>query len=338
MAQQNKVAVNLAQDFTDEQKLQGRQNIGASQISYNSTVTDMTVSKEIVRPYMNTKYSATIGSDNFLLLPSTFADGMVVKSNGSLQTQSVPQGLPTGGTAGQALILDANGDPIWSDVHDIGIREVPQGGTVDQVLTWNGTTYEWQDPFKYQAGYNVSTRSSGNVKSPYLDVNMLMKSSYSSGFGSAADTSADKINEINLADGQLTLEVHHYQRTATNNVDRVSFRIKINQGHSLNIFGRYTEVGANLPDNMSIWSAAATSGTYAELYAPAIGANVFFPERAPSNDMPHMIELHLTWVNSKHFRTFADITITRAGFLNGLANSEDITCVYQTMTSSTGDV
>lgn len=90
MAQQNKVAVNLAQDFTDEQKLQGRQNIDASQISYNSTVTDMTVTKEVVRPYMNTKYSATVGSDSFLLLPSTFADGMVVKSNGSLQTQSIP--------------------------------------------------------------------------------------------------------------------------------------------------------------------------------------------------------------------------------------------------------
>lgn len=115
MAQQNKVAVNLAQDFTDEQKLQGRQNIGASQISYNNSVTDMTVTKEVVRPYMNTKYSATIGSDNFLLLPSSFADGMVVKSNGSLQTQSVPQGLPSGGTAGQALILDANGDPIWTN-------------------------------------------------------------------------------------------------------------------------------------------------------------------------------------------------------------------------------
>lgn len=90
MAQQNKVAVNLAQDFTDEQKLQGRQNIGASQISYNNAVTDMTVSKEVVRPYMNTKYSATVGSDSFLLLPSTFADGMVVKSNGSLQTQTIP--------------------------------------------------------------------------------------------------------------------------------------------------------------------------------------------------------------------------------------------------------
>lgn len=90
MAKQNKVAVNLAQDFTDVEKAQARANIGASQISYDSAVTDMTVTKEIVRPYMNTKYTATVGSDSFLLLPSTFADGMVVKSNGSLQTQSIP--------------------------------------------------------------------------------------------------------------------------------------------------------------------------------------------------------------------------------------------------------
>lgn len=115
MAQQNKVAVNLAQDFTDAQKAQARANIGASQVSYDNVVTDMTVTKEIVRPYMNTKYTATIGSDNFLLLPGSVANGMVVKSNGSLQTQSIPQGLPSGGTAGQALILDTNGDPIWAN-------------------------------------------------------------------------------------------------------------------------------------------------------------------------------------------------------------------------------
>ena len=115
MSPQNKVAVNLVQDFTNAEKEQGRANIGASQISYDNAVTDMTVTKEIVRPYKNTKYSATVGNDNFLLLPSTFADGMVVKSNGSLQTQSIPQGLPSGGTAGQALILDANSDPIWGN-------------------------------------------------------------------------------------------------------------------------------------------------------------------------------------------------------------------------------
>ena len=115
MSKQNKVAVNLVQDFTDAEKAQGRQNIGASQISYDSTITDMTVTKEIVRPYMNTKYSVTIGSDDFLLLPSSFTDGMVVKSNGSLQTQSIPQGLPSGGTSGQALVLDSNDNPVWSN-------------------------------------------------------------------------------------------------------------------------------------------------------------------------------------------------------------------------------
>ena len=50
----------------------------------------MTVSKEVVRPYMNTKYTATVGNDNFLLMPDTFTDGMVVKTNGSLQTQPIP--------------------------------------------------------------------------------------------------------------------------------------------------------------------------------------------------------------------------------------------------------
>lgn len=111
---QNKVAVNLVQDFTDGERAQGRQNIGASQIKYDNSVTDMTVTKEMVRPYMNIKYTATIGNVNFLLLPASFADGMVVKNNGSLQTQSIPQGVPNGGSDGQ-------------------------------VLTWNGNTYSWAD-------------------------------------------------------------------------------------------------------------------------------------------------------------------------------------------------
>ena len=90
MSKQNKVAVNLNQDFTEQEMTTARNNIGASKISYDNSVTDMTVSKEVVRPYMNTKYTATVGNDNFLLMPSTFDDGMVVKNNGSLQTQPIP--------------------------------------------------------------------------------------------------------------------------------------------------------------------------------------------------------------------------------------------------------
>lgn len=91
MAKQNKVAVNLAQDFTDAEKAQARDNISASRISYDNSVTDMNVTKEVVRPYMNTKYTATVGNDTFLLMPSVFQDGMVVKHNGSLETQSIPE-------------------------------------------------------------------------------------------------------------------------------------------------------------------------------------------------------------------------------------------------------
>lgn len=131
MSKQNKVAVNLAQDFTDAEKAQARQNICASQISYDNSVTDMTVTKEIVRPYMNTKYSVTIGSDNFLLLPSSFADGMVIKSNGSLATQSLP-------------------------------KEVPTGGSDGQVLTWDDNTYVWANPTPKITTYSASFGNSWN--------------------------------------------------------------------------------------------------------------------------------------------------------------------------------
>lgn len=125
MAKLNKVCVNLAQDFTDAEKQQARANICASQIKYDNSVTDMTVTKEIIRPYMNTKYSTTIGSDNFLLLPSIFNDGMVVKNNGSLQTQSLP-------------------------------KEVPTGGSDGQVLTWNNNTYAWADSVFKITTYSAS--------------------------------------------------------------------------------------------------------------------------------------------------------------------------------------
>lgn len=131
MAKMNKVCVNIDQSdannggFSDNEKAQARKNIGASQISYDNSVTDMTVTKEIVRPYMNTKYSITIGSDNFLLLPSSFADGMVVKSKDSLATRSLP-------------------------------KEVPTGGSDGQVLTWNDNTYAWADPTPKITTYRAS--------------------------------------------------------------------------------------------------------------------------------------------------------------------------------------
>lgn len=117
MAKINKVLYNIDQtgDTSSDEKAQARTNIGASQITYDSSVSDMTITKEIVRPYMNTKYTATVGNDGFLLLPNTFADGMVVKSNDSLNTRAFP-------------------------------KEVPSGGSNGQVLTWNDNTYDWANP------------------------------------------------------------------------------------------------------------------------------------------------------------------------------------------------
>ena len=139
MAKQNKVAVNLNQDFTTEEQAQARNNIGASQIKYDNAVTDMTVSKEVVRPYMNTKYTATVGNDNFLLMPSTFEDGMVVKSNGSLQTQPIPD----------------SGDKF--DIHQ-QLLKIDEGNTTVLDKNYIGNDYK-----EYAGNIGFTTTSSGNM-------------------------------------------------------------------------------------------------------------------------------------------------------------------------------
>lgn len=171
MANINKVLYNVDQrnDTSSNEKQTARLNIGASQVSYNNSVTDLTITKEIVRPYMNTKYTATVGNDSFLLLPNTFADGMVVKSNDSLNTRAFPKEVPTGGTngqiltwndstygwanpsselpshsssdAGKALILDSSGNPIWSTINTApSISRISEYATNDSPSSF-GTTY-----------------------------------------------------------------------------------------------------------------------------------------------------------------------------------------------------
>ena len=169
MAKQNKVAVNLAQDFTETEKAQARANIGASQITYDSSLSDMTITKEMVRPYMNIKYTATVGNDSFLLLPSGFSNGMVVKSNGALTTNALPKEVPSGGSngqvltwnndtygwanpttelpahtssdAGKALILNSSGNPIWSDIDSAPTISRISEYAVEDSPSRIGTTY-----------------------------------------------------------------------------------------------------------------------------------------------------------------------------------------------------
>ena len=47
-----RVAVNLNQDFTPEEMTTALNIIFVSKITYDNVVTDMTVSKEVVSPYM----------------------------------------------------------------------------------------------------------------------------------------------------------------------------------------------------------------------------------------------------------------------------------------------
>lgn len=149
MSKMNKVAVNLNQDFTEEEQTTARNNIGASKISYDNAVTDMTVTKEVVRPYMNTKYTATVGNDNFLLLPSTVNDGMVVKSNDSLQTQSIPD----------------SGDKF--DIHQ-QLLKIDEGNTTVLAKKHIGVDNDYKE---YAGNIGFTTTSSGNMSICALDAN-----------------------------------------------------------------------------------------------------------------------------------------------------------------------
>ena len=132
-----KVAVNLNQDFTPEEMTTARNNIGASKISYDNVITDMTVSKEVVRPYMNIKYTATVGNDNFLLMSDAFTDGMVVKSNGSLKTQPIPESGDKFDIC-QYLLKSIEGNKTVLDKKNIGNNYKEYAGNIGFTTTTSG--------------------------------------------------------------------------------------------------------------------------------------------------------------------------------------------------------
>lgn len=398
MAKMNKVAVNLAQDFTDAEKLQARANIGASQISYDSAVTDMTVTKEIVRPYMNTKYTATVGSDSFLLLPSTFSDGMVVKSNGSLQTQSIPTVKNThyinyindpGSLSVEAysemtdaiadnepvVIVSATGssatylqftrqdstghyftgynptNDIIMEMHVAGTRAVtittksldtvPDNGTNGQVLTWNGSTYSWANKTVWQPGFNMTGRTnSSDTSLPYMDCTWIPKWGYS-GFGTDSSTTADTVNEVSLANGQLTLEVTHKVRPNYQVQGAMYFRIKMNKtgASGLSVFGDFRECNrTSIPDNYSFCVCVDDPGNYVQLAHPTLG-DIYIPERSAGDSNAYIIELKCFWVNSKHYRTWATIQLYSPRYdINGFSGGSGIMYHWGTLSSTQNEV
>lgn len=150
MAKQNKVAVNLAQDFTDTEKAQARANIGAgtsnTTIVHDSNtlppvitnVNQMTIFND-GRTKFDTNYNGVIPtepgqSDAGSVLVANYA-GSPAKGTGvwtnihEVGIREVPGA--TSSDAGKALILDANGNPIWSDAHYVSY-DANQGLTSTQ--------------------------------------------------------------------------------------------------------------------------------------------------------------------------------------------------------------
>lgn len=133
MSRQNKVAVNLAQDFTDAEKLQARTNIGAGTGNSNSKIVH---DSNTLPPVTTNVNQLTIFDDGRTRFDNLFS-GVIPYEPGQSESGSVLvanyAGSPAKGTA------------QWKDVHNVGIREVPASGSNGQVLTWNSGNYAWDN-------------------------------------------------------------------------------------------------------------------------------------------------------------------------------------------------
>lgn len=156
MAKMNKVCVNLDQSnannggFTDAEKAQARANIGAGTGNSNSTI---------------------VHDSNTLPPVTTNVNQMTIFEDGRTRFDNLYSGVipaePGQSEIGRVLVANYAGSPAkgtaqWKNVHDVGIREVPQGGTDGQVLTWNNDTYAWTAPAFKITTYNASFGNSWN--------------------------------------------------------------------------------------------------------------------------------------------------------------------------------
>lgn len=129
MAKQNKVAVNLAQDFTDAEKLQGRQNIGVVEVD-RTPVNGSATSVEAIHFNQKSVQTSQIVANNTDLgstvpLPGLSTDeGKVPVAyyrDGRgyfLLEQYKDSRLPdsTSSDVGKALVVDSHGTPTWDNI------------------------------------------------------------------------------------------------------------------------------------------------------------------------------------------------------------------------------
>lgn len=150
MAKMNKVCVNIDQSdsnnggFTDVEKAQARANIGAGTGNSNSAI---------------------VHDSNTLPPVTTNVNQMTIFNDGRTKFDNLYSGVipkePGQSESGRVLVANYAGSPAkgtaqWKDVHNIGINEVPSGGTDGQVLTWNNSAYSWADPAFKITNYSAS--------------------------------------------------------------------------------------------------------------------------------------------------------------------------------------
>lgn len=156
----NKVLYNIDQtgDTSASQKETARKNIGATKVETSTTSLPPVVSN--VSTLTIKDDGRIIGDSGTLgvmaLEPEQGDIGKVLKARwtGSpgIGTTVWDDQWPAGGAPGQALILDAQGNPVWSTVNAL-----PAIGNNDngKVLTVNGTTAEWRSLPTYGHAYAV---------------------------------------------------------------------------------------------------------------------------------------------------------------------------------------
>ena len=139
MAQTTSVLWSVDQGLGEEEKAQARQNIGAGTGTGNSTI---------------------VHDSNTLPPVDTNVNQMTIFNDGRTKFDNLYSGVipsePGQSEGGRVLVANyvsspAKGTAQWKDVHNIGLREVPAGGSNGKVLTWNNGTYDWADSHQLPA-------------------------------------------------------------------------------------------------------------------------------------------------------------------------------------------
>lgn len=195
MAKMNKVATNLQQDFTDVEKAQARQNIGALGSSdvltanrYNWSSPSTPISVDEIKFNQKGVNTAQIVADTTNLgstvpLPSRdseegkvpmayYRDGRGYYLLEKYKDERLPDSNST--DVGKALVVDSHGTPVWDTISGDSFD------TIQQLLAYNASNttildrvyIDGNDNYKeYVGNIGFTTTSSGNMSVCVFDAN-----------------------------------------------------------------------------------------------------------------------------------------------------------------------